>query len=84
MLDSRFKEKKGHFYAPFFINLKILRMNCQKIKQKLNLAKLENYSSIIVEENEINQTQLAEIIDCGYVVVKKQNEEGFYYLISEI
>jgi hypothetical protein len=59
-------------------------MTCTQIKQKLNNAKLQNYKSIIIEENEMDEFSLMEIVDCGFVVVKKQIEEGFYYLISEL
>ena len=58
-------------------------MTCQKIKQKLNNAKLLGYKSIILEQDEITITQLEEIQDCGFIVNKTQTEENIIYIISE-
>lgn len=58
-------------------------MTCQKIKQKLNNAKLLGYKSIILEEDEVTPLQLTEIKDCGFIITKNQTEENIIYIIQE-
>lgn len=58
-------------------------MICNKIQKKLNVAKLNNFKSIMVDYLEISNGELEQLEECGFNIVKHTTEDTTYYVISE-